>query len=308
MMSLPTYLRDLNAELFESIPMRNYTTFKVGGSADLIDVDDAASLCTLIGRLREDAIPFLLIGSGSNLLIADEGLPGVVLRLDPKKAAITRVDDTTLCCDAGLSLAKLSRQAQKLGLSGLEFACGIPGSVGGGVYMNAGAYGGEMKDVVTEVTVLFQDGTCKVVPANELDFSYRHSGLMANGGIVLSATVKLTEGDGDVIDQKMDELLTARRDKQPLEYPSAGSFFKRPPSTPDKPLFAGKLVQDAGMKGYRVGDAQVSEKHSGFVINRGNATCEELKQLEKDVRTKVFETFGVTLEPEVRLLGTTWLK
>ncbi|MBQ3093598.1 MAG: UDP-N-acetylmuramate dehydrogenase, partial [Clostridia bacterium] len=201
----------------------------------------------------------------------------------------------------GMTLAKLSRTAQQLGLTGLEFACGIPGSVGGGVYMNAGAYGGEMVQVVTSADVLTADGDIVTMSAEELALSYRHSALMATGGIVLSVELTLQEGDSDAIHDTMAGLLAARREKQPLEYPSAGSFFKRPTG-----YFAGKLIDDCGLRGYRVGDAQVSEKHAGFVINRGEATCEQVKQLEQDVRRRVFDTFGVTMSPEVRLLGTQW--
>ncbi len=302
MQSLSVYTKGLACELYESVSMRDFTTFKVGGPASLLDVKDSDSLSVLLSRLHEDDVPFLLIGSGSNLLIADEGLSGAVVRLDPKSATVARVDDTTVRADAGLSLAKLSRTAQQWSLTGLEFACGIPGSVGGGVYMNAGAYGGEMVQVVKSATVLFPDGTCREVPAEDLALSYRHSALMQSGGIVLSTTFSLQPGDADAIHQTMAQLLTARREKQPLEYPSAGSFFKRPTG-----YFAGKLIDDCGLRGYRVGDAQVSEKHAGFVINRADATCEEIKQLEQDVRTRVFEECGVTMEPEVRLIGTAWL-
>ena len=302
MHSLSVYTNDLACELFESVSMRDYTTFKVGGHASLIDVKSGDALVALLTRLRKDDIPFLLIGSGSNLLIADEGLSGAVIRLDPKSAAVTRLDDATVRADAGVSLAKLSRTAQQWGLTGLEFACGIPGSVGGGVYMNAGAYGGEMVQVVKSVQALLPSGECREMSADELGLSYRHSALMNNGGIVLSATLSLTPGNREAIHQTMAQLLTARREKQPLEYPSAGSFFKRPTG-----YFAGKLIDDCGLRGYRVGDAQVSEKHAGFVINRGNATCEDIKQLEKDVRTRVWETYGVTMEPEVRLIGTSWM-
>ena len=299
-----SYLADLHGELHENVPMRDCTTFRIGGAAKaLFTVHDAASLATLIRRLREDGIPCQLIGSGSNLLVADEGLDGAVVRFDSRTAAIERLDETTVRCDAGVMLAKLSRAAQQWGLQGLAFACGIPGSVGGGVYMNAGAYGGEMVQIVREAEILFPDNTVHTVTVDELALSYRHSALMDNGGIVLSVTVTLETGDPEDIHQNMAQLLTARREKQPLEYPSAGSFFKRPTG-----YFAGKLIDDCGLRGYRVGDAQVSEKHAGFVINRGDATCEQVRRLEKDVRTRVFEQFGVTMSPEVRLLGTTWFE
>ncbi len=297
-----SYAKDLDCEVIEHYSMKDGTTFKVGGEADaLFQVHDGKTLKILLRRLCEDGVANRLIGCGSNLLVADEGLREAVIRFDARRAAVARVDDTTVRCDAGVGLAKLSRTAQQWGLSGLEFACGIPGSTGGGLYMNAGAYGGEMVQVVTEADVLFPDGTCRTVSAEELALSYRHSALMENDGIVLSVTMALTPADPAAIHETMAGLLTARREKQPLEYPSAGSFFKRPTG-----YFAGKLIDDCGLRGYRVGDAQVSEKHAGFVINRGEATCEQIKQLEKDVRTRVYEQFGVTMSPEVRLIGTAW--
>ena len=304
MSNFASYTHGLSVDVFEHTPMKEHTTFRIGGEADVLyNVLDSASFTELLRRLRNDGIPCQLIGAGSNLLVADEGLRGAVIRFDAHKATIEQLDETTLRCDAGVMLAKLSRVAQQRGLTGLEFACGIPGSVGGAVYMNAGAYGGEMIDIVTTAQVLLPNGNCVTMSAADLKLSYRHSALMESGGIVLSVTVRLAQGDPDAIHNKMAELLTARREKQPLEYPSAGSFFKRPTG-----YFAGKLIDDCGLRGYRVGDAQVSEKHAGFVINRGDATCEQIKQLEKDVRTRVYETFGVTMSPEVRLLGTTWFE
>jgi len=302
MSNLSVCFRDLACEWIERAPMSEQTTFKIGGPADgLLIVHDAASLQTAQQRLREEGVRAMLIGCGSNLLVADEGLRSVVIRFDSGHAAIRQIDKTVLRVDAGVPLAKLSRFAQQQGLSGLEFACGIPGSTGGAVYMNAGAYGGEMVGVLCDAEVLFPSGERRTLAVEELELSYRHSNLMQTAGFVLSATVALTPGDPEVIHRTMSELLTARREKQPLEYPSAGSFFKRPEGH-----FAGKLIDDCGLRGYRVGDAQISEKHAGFVINRGAATCEQIKQLARDVRTRVFEQFGVSLEPEVRLLGTSW--
>ncbi len=303
MSAIQQYTDGLRCEVIENASMRDFTTFKIGGNADaVIQVGDADSMHTLLSRLSADNIPYLLIGSGSNLLIADEGIHGVVIRFDNRLAQIEQLDETTLRVDAGVQLAKLSRTAQQKGLSGMEFACGIPGSTGGGLYMNAGAYGGDMSQIVKSAEILMPDGEIRTVDAEELELSYRHSALMTNGGVALRVTVSLTKGDTEAIRQTVTDLLTARREKQPLEYPSAGSFFKRPTG-----YFAGKLIDDCGLRGYRVGDAQVSEKHAGFVINRGNATCEQVKQLEKDVRTRVFEQFGVTMSPEVRLLGTAWM-
>lgn len=298
------YAAGLNIDVFEHATMKEHTTFRIGGAADVLyNVHNAASFATLLSRLQTDDIPVQLIGAGSNLLVADEGLRGAVVRFDSRKAAIEQLDAVTLRCDAGVMLAKLSRTAQQCGLTGLEFACGIPGSTGGAVYMNAGAYGGEMVQVVKTADILTADGERVTLTNDELALSYRHSALMESGGVVLSVTLSLAEGDCDAIRDKMTELLTARREKQPLEYPSAGSFFKRPTG-----YFAGKLIDDCGLRGYRVGDAQVSEKHAGFVVNRGNATCDEVRRLEQDVRTRVYEAFGVTMSPEVRLLGTQWLE
>jgi len=302
MATVTTYTKGLRCDIVENAPMSEATTFKIGGNADaLITVYDGETLATLISRFKEAATPYLLIGCGSNLLIADEGIRGAVIRFDSRQAVVERLDETTVRCDAGVPLARLSRTAQQWGLTGLEFACGIPGSTGGGLYMNAGAYGGEMVQVVKTADVLFENGELTTVEASELDLSYRHSALMTNGGIVTSVTLSLTPGNADTIHETMAELLRARREKQPLEYPSAGSFFKRPTG-----YFAGKLIDDCGLRGYRVGDAQVSEKHAGFVINRDRATCEQVKQLEQDVRKRVFEEFGVTMSPEVRLIGTDW--
>ncbi len=296
------YANGIDCETVENMPFKDLTTFKIGGDAAVLyNVGDGTSLRTLLARLREDAVPILLIGYGSNLLVSDEGFDGAVIRFDNRRATVSRCENT-LCVDAGYSLAKLSRFAQQQGLGGLTFACGIPGSVGGAVYMNAGAYGGEMVQIVKTADILEKDGSIRTYTAQELALSYRHSALMETGGIVLSATLTLTPDAPEVLHAHMAELLAARREKQPLEHPSAGSFFKRPTG-----YFAGKLIDDCGLRGYRVGDAQVSEKHAGFVVNRGAATCEQVKQLERDVRTRVYDAFGVTMSPEVRLIGTSWL-
>ncbi|MGN0172310.1 MAG: UDP-N-acetylmuramate dehydrogenase [Acutalibacteraceae bacterium] len=293
----------LDCDIAADMPMSACTTFRIGGKADaLITVRDGQTLAVLLSRLKESDIPAVLIGGGSNLLVADEGIRGAVIRFDSRHAAIDRIGECSLRCGAGVPLPRLSRAAQQYGLTGLEFACGIPGSAGGGLYMNAGAYGGEMAQVVSEAEILYPSGEIKTVSAADLSLSYRHSALMETGGVVLSLTLSLAQGDGQKIGDKMAELLAARRDKQPLEYPSAGSFFKRPAG-----YFAGKLIDDCGLRGYRIQDAQVSEKHAGFVINRKEATCDQVKQLEREVRRRVYEQFGVTMQPEVRLIGDRWL-
>lgn len=287
----------------EYVPFSALTTFKIGGPARLlVDVPLTAvpALIPILQSCRKQQIPTLWIGKGSNLLCADEGLEAVVLRCEPE-TVVNVEDGRFLSCSAGVSLTALCRAAQKNGLTGLEFAFGIPGSVGGAVYMNAGAYDGEIKNVLDSVDVLTEDGKVKHLTAAMLDLSYRHSALMETGDVVLTATFKLKPGDPEAILAKMNDFTARRREKQPLEFPSAGSFFKRPTG-----FFAGKLIQDCGLKGFSVGDAQVSEKHAGFVINRGNATCADMKALAKAVHDKVLAETGAELRPEVRLIGTDW--
>ncbi len=287
----------------ENAPMAQVTTFRVGGPADaLVAIPDADTAASLIALCHREDIPFFWLGNGSNLLVGDRGIRGAVLRLDPKAAKVTLIDDATLYCDAGMTLQRLCLFARDNSLTGLEFAYGIPGTVGGAVYMNAGAYGGEMAQVVVSAECVARDGERYTLTAEELALSYRHSALMdypENGNpIVVGVTLSLQAGDRETIAARMRELIAKRQEKQPLEYPSAGSFFKRPMGH-----FAGALIQEAGLKGYRVGDAQVSEKHAGFVVNRGKATARELCQLCEDVQTIVEQKAGVRLEPEVRFVG-----
>ena len=287
----------------EHVPMSALTTFKIGGPARML-VDVPLTAVPAVGKLlcqcKADGIPTLWIGKGSNLLCADEGLEAVVLRLE-QDTAVNVEDDRLLSCSGGVTLTALCRTAQKNGLTGLEFAFGIPGSVGGAVFMNAGAYDGEIKDVLDSVDVLTPDGKIKHLTAAMLDLSYRHRKLMEPGDVVVTATFKLKPGDPAAILAKMNDFTARRREKQPLDSPSAGSFFKRPTG-----YFAGKLIQDRGLKGFSVGDAQISEKHAGFVINRGNATCKDVKALAKAVHDKVLDKTGAELFPEVRLVGTEW--
>lgn len=277
-----------------------YTTFKVGGPADLlVTLPDGKAAATLLAACREKGIPTLLLGNGSNLLVGDRGVRGVVWRLDPKTAACTLASDgMTVFCDAGLPLMRLCRFAEEKALSGMEFAFGIPGTVGGAVFMNAGAYDGQMSDVLVSAEVLEANGELHTVVAEQLQLGYRHSVCMDTGAIVLGATLKLTPGNREEISAKMRELLSRRREKQPLEFPSAGSFFKRPTGH-----FAGALIENGGLKGFSVGGAKVSEKHAGFVINTGDATAKDICTLAEEVTRRVKEQFGVTLEPEVRFVG-----
>lgn len=276
-------------------PMYRHTTFRVGGCADFfVEVDTREELQALL-RLDCD---LYLIGNGSNLLISDKGLRGVVLHLSQRFSEIT-VTGTTLVCKAGATLAAIARTAYEHALTGFEFAAGIPGSLGGAVVMNAGAYDGEMRQVVRRVTLMRPDGAVIEKSGEEMHFAYRHSLLKEERGlIVLEAEIELEHGEQAAIKATMEDLAERRRSKQPLEYPSAGSAFKRPEG-----YFAAKLIQDAGLRGFSVGDAQVSEKHCGFVINKGNASAGDIRCLITEVQKRVKEKFDVLIEPEVICLG-----
>ena len=278
-------------------PMSRHTTFRTGGPAEILTVPDMERLPDVVAFCRARQIPFLVIGNGSNLLCGDGGVEGVVIEIGKQMSEIC-IDGTLVTAQAGALLSGIAAKAAAEGLAGFEFAAGIPGSIGGAVVMNAGAYGGEMKDVLKEVRVLTPEGEVQNIPAGDLELSYRHSIVPERGYIVLSATLSLEKGDKQQIYDRMEELKKKRVAKQPLEYPSAGSTFKRPEG-----YFAGKLIEDAGLKGFRVGGAQVSEKHSGFVINRDHATAEEIRSLMEQVQQKVLEQFGVHLEPEVKFVG-----
>ena len=282
----------------ENEPLAAHCTFKIGGPAQLFVMpENEQQLCSAVALCKEQAVRYYLLGNGSNILFADEGFSGVVIDVSALDAEIA-VEDTVLTAGAGVRLAALCKAALKHGLSGLEFAYGIPGTVGGAVYMNAGAYGGEMKDVLASVDVLTQDLEIKTIPAAELNLGYRYSSIPEKGYIVLGATLQLKKGNIAEIRGRMAELAEQRRAKQPLQYPSAGSTFKRPEG-----YFAGKLVQDAGLKGKTIGGAQVSEKHSGFLINIGGATAQDILDLIAFCQKEVKDKFGVTLETEVKIVG-----
>ena len=277
--------------------MAKHTSFRIGGPAKRMAFPETREqLVLLTGFLQEAGVDPLLIGNGTNLLVADEGLDTVVIDTSAKLSHIELTGEGEITADAGVSLAKLALFAWKSGLMGLEFAHGIPGTLGGGVVMNAGAYGGELKDVVTKVTALYPDGV-KVLKPAELDFSYRHSVFSTGEGIVLGAKLKLEPGDKDAIKAKMDELMARRKASQPLELPSAGSTFKRPTG-----YFAGPLIEGCGLKGCRVGGAEVSPKHAGFVVNVGGATCADVLALIEKVQKTVYDAHGVMLEPEVKII------
>lgn len=279
-------------------PMKKHTTFRVGGAADYFTVPvTKEEVKAVVDICKEMQIPYYVLGNGSNLLVSDEGYRGVIIQLY-KEMSDVKVEGTVICAQAGASLAKIANAALEAELTGFEFAAGIPGTIGGACVMNAGAYGGEMKDVLVEVTVLTQDGDILTLKNSELELGYRTSVIAKKNYIVLEAVIELKPGKAEEIKAIMDDLREKRVSKQPLEYPSAGSTFKRPEG-----YFAGKLIQDAGLRGFKVGGAQVSEKHCGFVINAGDATAHDVDELMKQVSEKVEEQFGVTLEPEVKKLG-----
>lgn len=284
-------------EILADEPMSKHTTFKIGGPADIYVEPSIVQVVPLIKLLKKQAIPFMVIGNGSNLLVSDDGIEGVVISL-AKPAADIQIDGTSITAEAGAMLSSVANQAAASGLTGLEFASGIPGSIGGAVYMNAGAYGGEIKDVLTSVTILTPEFDLVELTPEDLDLSYRHSSLMEKGGIVLSAKLELQLGDSQAIKAQIEDIRQQRINKQPLNFPSAGSTFKRPEG-----YFAGKLIDDAGLRGYSVGGAQVSNKHCGFVVNTGDATCADVLKLMSDVDDIVFDKFGVHLAPEVRIIG-----
>lgn len=278
-------------------PMSRHTTFRVGGPAELLVTPNVQQAVQLINRCRQEEIPYIVIGNGSNLLVGDKGIRGVVIEFGRHASAI-QIKGESVYAQAGAMLSKVANEAAEAGLGGMEFAAGIPGTIGGAVVMNAGAYGGEMKDIIESVQVLTKSGRVLEVCGDEMDFAYRHSKAMDEDYIILGAHLRLRYDDKEAIRSRMNELKNKRIEKQPLEYPSAGSTFKRPEG-----YFAGKLIMDAGLRGFRVGDAQVSEKHCGFVINRGSATAAEIVTLMKKVQDTVEEQFAVRLEPEVRRIG-----
>lgn len=284
--------------LTEGEPLDRHTTFRIGGPADLyVAPQDEGDLRDAIGACREARVPYFVLGCGSDLLVADEGYRGVIVSCVEGLVGVD-VQGEAMECQAGVSLREASEMACELGLTGLEFACGIPGSVGGACFMNAGAYDGCVADVLESARCLMPDGTTRTFSADELDFGYRRSRVREEGLVVLSATFALREGDPDQIREKMDDFTRRREEKQPLDLPSAGSTFKRPEGH-----FAGKLISDAGLKGYRAGGAAVSEKHAGFVVNLGDATAQDVRQVIGHVQDEVDRQFGVRLEPEVRFLG-----
>ena len=283
--------------ILENEPMSKHTTFRIGGNAEVFVSPKISQVADIMKLAKEYEIPVTIIGNGSNLLVGDKGIRGLVLSFG-KDAEEIQVDGSCMIVSAGALLSKIAAEAAKRSLTGFEFAAGIPGTLGGAIVMNAGAYGGEIKDVLISVTVLTPEGEVLELSNGELDLSYRHSCIPENGYIVLEAVLEFMPGEETTIREKMAELKKSRVEKQPLEYPSAGSTFKRPEG-----YFAGKLIQDAELRGYTVGGAQVSEKHCGFVVNKGNATAADVLQLIEEVKKNVYDKFQVELEPEVKMIG-----
>lgn len=279
------------------VPMSEHTYFKVGGPADIMVTPSTKDkVIEVINLCKSENMPYIIIGNGSNLLVRDGGIRGVVIKLSALNNIIVNEED--IIADSGALLADVSKKALEFSLTGFEFACGIPGSVGGAVFMNAGAYDGELCNVISEALVIDENGNLKVLNNSELELGYRTSAVMTNGYVVIQAKFKLKKGAYEKIKGRIDELTARREDKQPLEYPSAGSTFKRPVGH-----FAGKLIQDAGLKGFCIGGASVSEKHSGFIINKDHATANDILNLIMHVQRTVKDMFGVDLSPEVRIIG-----
>lgn len=286
-------------ERLQDVDMKKFTSFKAGGKArEMVILENIEELKEVLGELRRQKRAYIVLGNGSNTLIKDEGFSGTVIKLGEAFNQVT-VDGDRLICGTGALMSVVAKEALAADLSGFEFASGIPGSIGGAIFMNAGAYGGEMKDIVESVTLVKNDGSDVItVNADEMELSYRHSILEETRDVAISVTLKLEKGDHQEIAAQMADLTKRRNEKQPVQYPSAGSFFKRPAG-----YFAGKLIQDAGLKGLSVGGAQVSDLHSGFIINKGGATATDIIELMHLVQNTVYDKFGVRLEPEVRIIG-----
>lgn len=297
------YINRIIAAVGEKKVLRNeemsrHTTFRIGGPADcLVQPENAGELRKILRICREEDVPYFILGNGSNLLVSDSGYRGLIIQLFRNMSGI-EIDGDIITAQTGSLLTQIASAAAGAELTGFEFASGIPGTLGGACVMNAGAYGGEMKDVLVSVTAMDREGRIRTIDRDDLDLGYRHSALMDGGYIVLSAKMKLSHGEPEQIKMLMDDLRQRRTSKQPLDLPSAGSTFKRPTG-----YFAGKLIQDAGLRGYSVGGAQVSEKHCGFVVNTGEATARDVFRLIRHVQAEIKKDFGVDLQTEVRFLG-----
>ena len=297
MTELIDFLKKIKCDYAVDEPMSKHTTFKIGGNAKVVAYpSNEEQISQIVKFTKENEIRLLTVGNGSNLLVADEGIDACVMILDDHFADIKLIDDETIFALSGTLLIKVCRFAYENGLSGLEFAYGIPGSCGGGAFMNAGAYGGEMKDVMFRCSHIDQNGDRGFLEGDDMRLGYRHSAYYDNGCIITGVYLKLKKADKAEIKSKMDDFMSRRREKQPLEYPSAGSTFKRPEG-----YFAGALIEECNLKGKRVGGAEVSEKHAGFVINKGNATCKDVLDLCELVSNTIKKEKGVSLEMEIRV-------
>lgn len=297
MKNIENALKQLNIEFLTEEPMKNHTSFRTGGNAEVFSIPkNESEIKAILNLCNKENVPCFVLGNGSNILVPDEGIRNrVVIYLGDNLSYINEKEDGTIVAGAGTKLIQLCRYALSKELSGLEFAYGIPGSVGGAAYMNAGAYGGEMKDVLVKINHINEDGTDGFTEGDEMDLSYRHSAYSSEKKIITSVELKLQNGDKEEIEAKMKDFLGRRKDKQPLEYPSAGSVFKRPEG-----YFAGALIEQSGLKGKRIGGAMVSEKHAGFIINYDNATTSDVLELIDFCRETVKDKFGVTLEAEIK--------
>ncbi len=292
-------ISDKGLKVLFSESMDKHTSFKIGGNVDLfIYISNITELSDTIKTLNEYQVPFFIVGNGSNLLVSDLGISGAVIKLNEEFKNIKLLDENTIECGAAVSLAKLCIFAQQNSLSGLECAYGIPGTVGGAIFMNAGAYGWEIKDNIISAENISKTGERYLLEASDMDLSYRHSIYQSSGDIIVSAKFKLEKSDPSLIQEKMNDFMSRRKEKQPLEYPSAGSIFKRPAAN-----YAGTLIQSCGLKGKCVGGAMVSTKHAGFIINTGEASCKDVMDLIDHIKAVVLEQTGVTLECEVKAIG-----
>ena len=290
--------KKISPQLLLNEPMSKHTTFRIGGPADVfISVSDESELTAVIKEAKTQNVPFMIMGNGSNMLVGDKGIRGLVIQIAGAMSEY-EISGTTIKAQAGILMSKLAAAALKAGLTGFETLSGIPGTLGGGIFMNAGAYGGELKDIIKSVTYIDDEGHINTIDNSECEFGYRKSVFSGGGKYILSAVLELKKGDEAEIRRLMADYNKRRSDKQPLNLPSAGSTFKRPEG-----YFAGKLIQDAGLMGCSIGGAQVSEKHAGFVVNKGGATAKDVLDLIVYVQKTVYEKYGVNLETEVRLIG-----
>ena len=297
-MDIKNVLQILCRDVRFNEPMSKHTSFKIGGPADILCIPESVlEIQNLIEYFKKNSINYMIIGNGSNLLVSDDGIEGAVIKIGSSMSEIL-VRDEELYVEAGALLSKTANTALNESLAGMEAISGIPGTIGGAIYMNAGAYGTEIKDVLKEATFIDSKGNIKTLPCEELELGYRKSIFTNNDYVVLSCVLKLKTGDKQEISANMKEYTKRRTQKQPLSYPSAGSVFKRPEG-----YFAGKLIEDCGLKGYSIGGAKISELHAGFIINFNNATAKDVKELIKYTQNKVLENFGVEIEPEIKIIG-----